>query len=371
MSTDPDRLQNPDQAAQLWALRTGVVSHRRRPAMCWVRGEHAYEVVEGLCPRDLFVRSGRVLHSLVLDEAGGIEADLLVCPRDQAFLLIADGLDDAGLLARLRAHAPAESQFELEPIPADRVLFGLSGPYAWELIAALLGPELSTLRYLSCIALPELADAGELALCLRVGSTGEYGYELLLPPASLARIEAQLVELGRGFDLVEIDQTVLDRAALENGFFCPRHRGVVGRSPLELQLQWRVTYDLEFRGVEGLRAARDRGVHRRLSWMIGRLEDGAASLGPLSRGGAVVGELLEGFVSPVLGCFVGVALLDRELAYPWIAGFHDAGGLELRTEAPPLLQNRSLFVDPKRHVYAFRKDDSEEFPPIVPGGAKP
>jgi aminomethyltransferase len=358
-----------DQAAQLWALRTGVVSHRRRPAMCWVRGEHAYEVVEGLCPRDLFVRSGRVLHALVLDEAGAVEADLLVCPRDQAFLLIADGLDDAGLLARLRAHAPADASFELEAVAADRVLLGLSGPYAWELVAALLGPELSTLRYLSCIALPELGEGDELGLCLRVGTTGEYGYELLLPPASLARVETQLLELGPRFDLVEIDQATLDRAALENGFFCPRHRGVLGRSPLQLQLQWRVTYDLEFRGVEGLRSARDHGVNRRLSWMIGRLEDGAAILGPLQREGVVVGEVLEGFVSPVLGCFVGIALLDCELAHPWIEGFRDAADHELRTEAPPLLQNRSLFVDPKKHLYAFAKQDSEEFPPIVPGAA--
>ncbi|PRQ09229.1 aminomethyltransferase family protein [Enhygromyxa salina] len=337
--------------------------------MGWVRGEHAYEVVEALCPRDLFVRSGRVLHALVLDEAGGIEADLLVCPRDQAFLLIADGLDDAGLLARLQAHAPAGAQFELEAVPADRTLFGLSGPYAWELIAALLGPELSTLRYLSCIALPELADAGELALCLRVGSTGEYGYELLLPPSSLAQLEAKLVELGPRFDLCEVDQAVLDRAALENGFFCPRHRGVLGRSPLQLALQWRVAFDLDYRGVEGLRAARDRGVNRRLSWMIGRLEAGAATLGPLRREGAEVGELLEGFVSPVLGCFVGIALVDGELAHPWIAEFHDAAGHELQTAAPPLLQNRSLFVDPKKHTYAFRAEDRGEFPPIVPGGA--
>lgn len=361
-------------AEGLLALRTGVVRHERRPALVWVRGEHAYEVVEGLCPRDLFVRSGQVLNSLILSEAGGVEADLFVCPRGDDFLLLADGLDDAGLCERLRAHAPAEAEFSLEPVAAGWTLLGLSGPYAWELVAELLGPETSTIRYLSCVALPDLSDPSEAAapgLCLRLGTTGEFGYELLLPPSALARVEAQLAELGPRFDLCVVDQAVLDQAALENGFFCPRHRGVLGRSPLELQLQWRVSFGLDYRGVKALEAARERGVSQRLSWVIGRLEHGAtgeaARLGPLRREGEVVGELLEGFISPLLGCFVGIALLDLGLAHPWIAGITDLDGRELRTEAPPLLQNRSLFVDPKRHSYAYRDEDEDLLPPIVPG----
>ena len=358
----------------LHALRTGVVRHERRPALCWVRGEHAYEVVEGVCTRDMFVRSGQVLHALILDASGGVEADLHACPRGDDFLLLADGLDDAGLCARLREHAPEGAEFVLEPAPEDRSLLGISGPYAWELVSELLGPEAATIRYPSCVALPDLSAGEDVALCLRLGTTGEYGYELLLPPAGREVIEAKLAQLGPRFELAVVDQGVLDRAALENGFFCPRHRGVLGRSPLELQLAWRVSFELEYRGVEGLRAARDRGpVERRLSWVIGRLEHGAAgeaaSLGPLTREGEVVGELLDGFISPVLGCFVGIAVIDRGLAHPWIAGLFDREGRELRTEAPPLLQNRSLFVDPKRHSYAYRDEDESQFPPIVPGGS--
>lgn len=359
----------PDDGSLL-ALRTGVVKHRRRPAIAWVRGEHAYETVEGLCPRDLFIRSGQILHSLVLDELGGVEADLCVCSRGDDFMLIADGLDDAGLLARLQAHAPRDADVRIEPLAATDQLLGVSGPYAWELISALLGPELATVRYLSSIVLPELGDAGQDALCLRLGTTGEYCYELLLPAATATALEAKLDELGPRFDLREVDEVTLDLAAMENGFFCPRHRGVLGRSPLELQLQWRLTYDLEFRGVAALRAARAQGpTRRRLTWVIGQLDDDSASPGPLTRGekDPIVGELLDGFISPMLGCFVGIALIDRPLAHPWIRGFRDLHGRELQTEAPSLLQNRSLFVDPKRHSYRFRADDRTEFPPIVPG----
>jgi len=362
----------PRLAAELEVLRAGVVRHRRRPALVWVSGEHAYEVVEGICPRDLFIRSGRVLTTLLLDEDGRVEADLAVCARGDEYLLLADGIDDAGLCERLRAHAPGDARFELEPASPAQDLIGVSGPYAWELMRELLGPEVVTIRYLDSIALPERV-ADPRALCLRLGTTGEYGYELLLPPAEAAKIAAEIAELGPRFDLVEVAGSTLDLAALENGFFCPRHRGVLGRSPLELQLQWRVAYDLEFRGADALRRARAEGpTQRRLTWVIGRLDDEPPERGPLHRRDgddvdAEVGELLDGFVSPLLGCFVGLAMVDRTYAHPWIAGLFDGGGRELRCEAPPLIQNRSLFVDPSRHSYACRDEDSGEFPPIVPG----
>ena len=362
---------HPEQ--QHRALRSGVVMHRPTPALVWVRGEHAYEVVEALCPRDLFVRTGQLLHSMILDEQGGAEADLYVCPREDDFLLVADGLGDAGLARRLRQAAPEGAEFELAALGDSHCLIGLAGPYAWELIGELLGPEMATIGYLSCLPMPELDEPAEApgqpawppALCLRSGTTGEFGYELFVARARVPALEAQLDELGARFDLVEVEGEVIDRAALENGFFCPRHRGVRGRSPVELQLQWRVAYDREYRGSEALRERAKAGEARRLTWVIGALHEPAPALGPLTREGRTIGELLDGFVSPLLGCFVGIAVIDRGLAHPWIEGLFASDGRELRTEAAPLLQNRSLFVDPRRHTYAHR--DEDEFVPIVPG----
>jgi glycine cleavage system aminomethyltransferase T len=336
------------------ALREGVVLHRSSAARVMVRGERAYERVEAMCPRDLFVRTGQILHSVVLDAEGGVLADLHVAPRDDDFLLLADGLDDARLLAALVGDA--------EPLSSTHALISLAGPYAWELLGALLGPEVATIGYMTDIPVPEL---GADALCLRTGATGEYGYDLLLRHADAEACVERLRTIGERFDLVEVDSPVLDRCALENGFFCPRHRGVIGRTPIELQLQWRVRYDHPQLGPT-LVAGRDRQHEApRLSWVIGRLEDAAAEPGPLTREGRAIGELLDGFHSPVLGCFVGLALLDRKVAHPWIDGIFTDAGLELRVEAPPLLQNRSLFVDPKKHTYAHRREDA--FPPIVPG----
>lgn len=354
-----------DPLREARVIRTGVALHRPAPARVRVRGPMAYEVVEGVCPRDLFVRTGQVLHAMILDEAGGAAADLYVAPEDDDFLLVADGLDDAQLVALLEAHAPPGAEFELEPLSDALALTSLAGPYAWELLTRVAGPELATFGYLTRFGLPELAPG---VVCLRAGTTGEYGYDLLIPRAEVEGVDARLRELGERFDLVEVSQAAVDRCALESGFFCPRHRGVLGRSPVELQLQWRISPERDdYRGAAGVAAARRAPSARRLTWMIGRLGAPAPDAPALiRREGEIVGELLDGFASPLLGCFVGLALVDRGLAHPWIDGFF-VGEHELRSEAPPLIQSRSIFVDPRRHVYAHRDEDS--FVAIVPGAA--
>jgi glycine cleavage system aminomethyltransferase T len=336
------------------AIRTAVALHHPRPGLVRVRGAMAYERVESVCPRDLHVRTGQLLHSLVLEQDGTVAADLYVAPEDDDYLLISDGLDDDRLAVLLGD--------EVDRLSANFVITTLTGPYACELLTRIAGPQLATFGYLTRFALPEL---GAGVSCLRTGTTGEYGYDLLIPRELTAAVDARLLELGKEFDLVEVEQRDIDRAALESGFFCPRHRGVLGRSPVELQLQWRLSPDRQdFRGHAGVAVARTEPPARRLCWVIGRLEQDAAPLGPIVRDNVEVGELLDGFVSSTLGCFVGLALIDRRLAHPWIAQFW-AGDHELRTEAPPLLQSRSIFVDPRKHVYAHR--DEDRFPPIVPG----
>jgi hypothetical protein len=61
-----------------------------------------------------------------------------------------------------------------------------------------------------------------------------------------------------------------------------------------------------------------------------------------------------------------MALVPRAIAHPHMAVLSadtDAGPVALRTQAPPLLDNRSLHVDPHRHSYGARAHDA--FPPVV------
>ena len=81
--------------------------------------------------------------------------------------------------------------------------------------------------------------------------------------------------------------------------------------------------------------------------------------------GAPIGVLLQAGASPVRGSWVGLALLDRPYAHVGIdryAASRDGRSAPLRTVAPPLCNNRSLYVSPQRHAYRTR--DRDAFPPV-------
>ncbi len=52
----------------------------------------------------------------------------------------------------------------------------------------------------------------------------------------------------------------LDLCALENGFFSVRHASVEGLTPLELQLQWRVSARKRFPGATAIEERRAKGM---------------------------------------------------------------------------------------------------------------
>src|SRR5439155_17400816 len=120
----------------------------------------------------------------------------------------------------------------------------LGGPYAWEVLAELTSPEVIGLPYLGFFH--ERAERGLAMSCFRAGKTGEYGYDLWISRDQLAGVRARLAEVGRAFDLAEISPDALRVAALENWFWNARHDVRPGLTPIELQLQWRVTYGRAF-----------------------------------------------------------------------------------------------------------------------------
>jgi glycine cleavage system aminomethyltransferase T len=323
-------------------------------------GAATFELLDALSSRPLFLRESQMCHSLFLREDARPLADVYLCSGEDAFYLLAEGPSEAELvdhLERHRARAGAEA-VQIETLSSTHTLFGVNGPYAWELVSALLGPSVLGMPYLSLLH-------HERATCFRSGKTGEYGYDLLVPRAEAAALRADLERLGRSLELRKVGVAALDHCALENWFFSMRHLRdttlAEPLTPLELQLQWRVSYDRDYVGADALRARRARGIEVRTSSVSSEAE-----LSPGQRvqlGSQDVGEVLAAGRSALLGRHVGVALLATRLAHPGVTGL-SAHGAALRVHSPPLINNRSLHVDVHRHSYATRHADT--FPELVP-----
>jgi len=323
-------------------------------------GEDAFDALDVLCPADLYIRDGQILHTLLLTEEGLPLADLYACCDDEDFFLLSEGPTAAELMEHIRAHLPPDLEPELEDLSGTHRLLSVNGPYAWEVMAELMGPEVVGLPYLSFFHEQDFT-------VFRAGKTGEFGYDLLLPREEVDGVTARLRDASRrlGLSLPTADLAALDRCALENWFFNIRKEGSAGVSPLDLQLQWRVSYHKDdYVGAEAVRQRKAQGAGRRLACVIsgGELDVDTRVVCQ----GRDVGRLVNASPFAAGGGCIGLALVEAALAQPGDCEMTATGGagvVALRTVSPPVINNRSLFIDPQQHSARTRTTD--RFPPLV------
>lgn len=317
-------------------------------------GPNAIDVLDGATTSRLFARENQMLQTLMLNPDGTVFADAFVCLDEDAWIVLAEGPSRAELIAYLERQRRGDLDATISDLRETHTLWTVDGPYAWELTSALLGPEVLGAPYLSFMQLKE-------ATCFRAGKTGEYGYFLLVPRAGADALWARLWELGGPLDLVEADLASLDQCAIENWHFTIRALDPALKPlPAELQLQWRVDAAKQFEGADAMRAKLKDGPPRRLVCFTAReaVTAGAA----VTFEGADIGTVVTAGFSTTRADWVGWALLAS--AYAW-AGVHryQAGGAPISICSPPVIDNRSLFVDPRKHTWRTRHE--HELPPLV------
>lgn len=345
------------------AVRSGVALHDgSRFAWLRVSGEGAFALVDKVSAQALRLQHAQLRQSLFLGDDGAVKADVLVARDEADYLVGVDGLTAAEAKAWLERHRPAQP-VEVTDVGAARASLTLCGPWAWELLGDALSPDLVGMPYLSFFRLGPRDGLPEV-LCIRAGTTGEFGYELLVDRAHLPALRERVVAAGRRFGLAEVSAEALALCSLENGFFDIRREGRFGLDPVELQLQWRLGKGRDFVGAAALEARKARGVTRRVTAFT--------CARPVAAGDAVeafgrpIGKVLACDASLLRGDAVGVALLELPWAHPGVEAYaarHGDGLVPLRTAAPPHLNNRSLYVSPLHHSWAAR--EGEDFPPVV------
>ncbi len=318
-----------------------------------VEGNEAFEFVDALFARELYLQDGQLLHGLILREDATVLADTYVARDEDAFVLFAEGPHDllASFETRLDAH-PCNAT--VTSLRETHDVISLHGPYAWELLADFVGPEVIGLPYLTFFH-------DEHWSCYRAGKTGEFGYTLVIDREHTDALVQQLRALGKHYDLKDVDLPTLDMCALESWFYCIRFSGLASLSPLELQLQWRTSRrKTDFVGAEAL------AQRRRTSWpqLTMVRSDSAVSVDDrISFEGQPIGRVAHAAWSPTASTWLSLALLQPTWACAGIDAY-TAAGVPLQTLTPPPLRNRSLFINPQRHSYHTRSDD--EFPSICP-----
>ncbi len=344
---------------EIAALRTGVALDRSDTTrVIALRGEHARAALLHLLPSRLYLRDAQVRESLLLREDGRPIADVLACADDEDYFLLVEGLSREQLVEHVEASLPDGVRPEVEELSSAYEVISLAGPWAWELTAEVLGPDMIALPYLNFFRI----DQG---FCVRAGKTGEFGYDLVVRRDTADALVEQLSRAGEAWGLRAVTPETLSICRFENWFFDPRHVPD-GVTPVELQLQWRLDMSRRWQGREAIDARLSDGTTRRLTCMLAEREVAAGDAVQL--GDEVIGEVTRAERSPLLGAFVVAALVDVGWAHGGIDAFevaHAGARVPVRTTAPPLVNNQSLYVDPRRH--SFREVDEVAFEPLTRG----
>ncbi len=241
---------------------------------------------------------GRAQYTMLLNEAGGVEDDLIVWWLDEAsFWVLPNGANYEKVMDAVRA--AADPDVVVEPQRSATVMLAVQGPEAPRLLEEVLGAAPGRFR------LGAGRFDGEPFLAAGTGYTGESGAEVCLAPGPAATLFEALLAAGA----TPCGLGARDTLRLEMGYPLWGQDLDPSGTPLEAGLAWVVSWDHDFVGKPALDAQRDGVLPRRLVGFRTR-DRRVPRHGYRLRAGGSAGTVTSGNFSPGLGCGIGLGYLS-------------------------------------------------------------
>jgi len=224
-----------------------------------VEGERATEFLQRMCSNDIDSEVGKVRYSLLLNEGGGILADVTVVRLDdERFLVTTGGGNSPGIHGGwLKEHAPESVSVHIEE--GARSTIGLWGPKSRLLLQRVTDADVSNDGFPYFTA--KRIYVGEVpVIALRVSYVGELGWELWAPTEYGQRLWETLWEAGQDLDVRPMGGGALSSMRLEKGYRLWGTDIDTDSNPYEAGLDFAVDLDTDFVGREALKAAKEAGI---------------------------------------------------------------------------------------------------------------
>jgi 4-methylaminobutanoate oxidase (formaldehyde-forming) len=310
-------------AAEHMAIRTGVgVYDLTSMAKFRCQGPDAKAFLQTICANDIDVPLGKVVYTQLLNQRGGIEADLTVTQlAEDAFFIVTTGAMEVRDFDWISRHIPENGQVYLTNMTSAYVMLGLMGPNARELLSTLTNADLSNEAFPFATA-QRIDFAYARILALRMSYVGELGWELYIPTEFAPGAFDALLAEGEQFDLRLVGLHALDSLRLEKGY---RHWGsdiTPDDTPFEVGLGFAVKLDDgDFIGRAALMRQRESNLTRKLvMFTLKNPEPLLYHDEPIYRNGELVSSVTHGAYAHLLGCAMGMGYLQNSegISDEWI-----------------------------------------------------
>lgn len=284
-----------------------------------VFGPGAVAFLQYLCDNDVDRPVGSVIYTQMLNERGGIEADVTVMRlAPDRFRIVAGTAFGAYVLGWLRRHQPGDGSVYILDVTSQYACLGLWGPYARQIVQSTTRTDMSNEAFPFMTA-REITVGSVPCLAARVTYVGELGWEFYCPMEYALRLWDTLWEAGQPYGMVAAGYRAIDSLRLEKGYRAWAADITPDTTPYEAGLGFcvRLSKPCDFLGRAALERMRREGVRQRLSCIV--LADPlAVALGgePVRAGGSVVGRVTSGGYGYTLRKSLAYAYLPAPLAAP-------------------------------------------------------
>lgn len=272
-------------------------------------------------------RPGRVALSYCCSPRGGIVSEMTVSHlSDGRFWLLSAAAAERHDQDWLHAHLTQRfGPVSITNLTEEYGSLIVAGPRSRELLAKLTDADTSNAAF-PWLAVRSVPCAAASAIVMRVGYTGELGWELHVPMRQLGALYQQLLAHGEALGLSHFGLYALESLRLEKCYRSWKADLTTEYSPLEASLDRFVSLDkpADFIGREALRKQKLAGVRERLVPLL--VEAGDADAAPVSivyQGREAVGLVTSGGYGYRLNRSVALAYVRTELA---------RAGIELEVE---------------------------------------
>ncbi|HUF55166.1 MAG TPA: FAD-dependent oxidoreductase [Thermohalobaculum sp.] len=232
-----------------------------------LEGRDAEAALSRICANDVSRPPGRLTYTQMLNDRGGIEADLTVARLAEDVFYLTTG---TGFATRdfdwVRRSLSEEARATLTEVTSSRAVLSLFGPRARDILGAVTRAPLDDGAF-PFGSIREIGVAGVPVHALRITYVGELGWELHVPTESAVAVFEALMEAGEPHGLAPAGYRAIECLRLEKGYRAWGSDIGPDHTPDEAGLGWAVKLgrNTDFRGRAAVERQRAEGVRKRLA----------------------------------------------------------------------------------------------------------
>ena len=278
-----------------------------------IEGRDAEAFLNRVCGNNLSVDIGKIVYTQMLNERGGIEADVTVTRLSEtAFLMVTPAATVVRDMIWLRRQQ-GDANVVLVDVTANEGVIAVMGPNATKVLAAVSPHDWSVGNHPFGTAKHIEIGMG-LARAHRVTYVGESGFEIYSSSDQTPHIFETLMQAGAEFDLKLCGMHMMDSCRIEKAYRHFGHDITDEDHVLEAGLGFAVKTDKpDFIGRDAVLRKRDEGLKMRMVQF--KLEDAEPLLyhnEPIIRDGEIVSYLTSGNYGHALGAAIGLGYVPCE-----------------------------------------------------------